>query len=210
MDNHRKNTLQEEQIAELQTLLATELCDALYDTELPEALIGQVIETQGKAIVAACVADLLKRVEAVSNMIVRRVRVDRSRTSQAAIDATGRVQYVNNTVVDAMPIGEGEEVDVYTFKPDPEAYVKGVISPAEVERQFYLRGLKPDPRAQAAMNEDDPSFTDEHPNGTQWPRPDGGYDFVTFGRWGVGDRSVRVGRGGFDWPGGWWFAGVRK
>ncbi|MFA6408497.1 MAG: hypothetical protein WCW36_03475, partial [Candidatus Paceibacterota bacterium] len=53
-------------------------------------------------------------IESVSGIIIRRhVRVDRTRTPQEVVDATGRTQYVDKDVLATMPIGEGEEVDVH-------------------------------------------------------------------------------------------------
>lgn len=59
--------------------------------------------------------------EAVSNMLVRQVTVNRSRTPEEAIKATGRRKYVNDAVVKTMPRGEGVDAAVYFFKPRPES-----------------------------------------------------------------------------------------
>ncbi len=57
----------------------------------------------------AQVTVLRKRVAAITGMVARRVKkVDRARTSQKAIAATGRKQYVTASAVDAMPRGEGD------------------------------------------------------------------------------------------------------
>jgi hypothetical protein len=189
------------------------VCDnltaALRKAGLASEPFQQVLENQGDELTAELLMVIQKRVEAVSKMIVRRVRVDRIRSSQAAIDATGRRQYVNRVAVEGMPVGEGDEVDLYIFKPDPDAYdAAGDISCDEVARQFDLRGLKPDPRATAAMNEADPSFGDETPNASQWKDAGGNYCFATFRRW-RGKRSVGVRRDG-GWGDFWSFSGVRK
>ncbi|MDO8548210.1 MAG: hypothetical protein Q7R71_00890 [bacterium] len=149
-------------------------------------------------------AVIRKRVEAVSNIIVRRVKVDRMRTPQAILDATGRKQYTDKSVVAAMPRGEGVEVDVHFFK------LGRYISDADLDKEYELRGLKPaDPYSQAAVNEADPTFADEHPNGTHWKDGADKWCFATFDRWG-GGRDVYVYRYGRDWSDGWFFAGVRK
>ncbi|MFA6458835.1 MAG: hypothetical protein WCV79_00315 [Candidatus Paceibacterota bacterium] len=154
-----------------------------------------------------------ERAEAVSNLIVRTIKVNRSRFPQEAIEATGRAQYTDRKVVDAMPKGEGDEVEVVFFKPDLSNR-NGFISDDDLEKEFELRGLKPvDPISVAAVNEADPAFADEKPHGTHWKDAKGNWCFATFNRW-DGGRLVNVNRNGDGWGGGWlgrwWFAGVRK
>jgi hypothetical protein len=150
------------------------------------------------------VAVLKKRVEAVSEMIVRRVKVNRFRSSQEALDATGRRQYCDPAVVVAMPVGEGEEVDLYFF---PN---KRRLSDAELEEEFDWHGLKPDPRAQIAANEADPSLADDYPNATHWKDADDNWCYAAFGRWCSDEPIVHVIRRGDELEGGGWFAGVPK
>lgn len=144
-----------------------------------------------------------RRVEAVSNMIVRRVRVNRGQTPKQVIDATGHVQYVNNDVLNVMPRGEGEDKEVFFFR------LSRWINDDDLAKEYELRGLVPDPYAQAQVNTDDPSFADEHPNGYHWQDADGHWDYAAFDRW-VGGRRVRVDRSAYGWLGRWWFGGVRK
>ena len=144
--------------------------------------------------------------ETMTGMIVRHVRVDRTRTPKEVLDATGRRQYVNASVVESMPgRGEGvEEVDVYFFP------LRRFATDEEVEKAHELRSLKAaDPYAVAAANEDDPGFADDHPNNTHWKDADGKRCYATFDRWRV-ERSVYVFRDALDWRGDWWFAGLRK
>jgi hypothetical protein len=141
-----------------------------------------------------------------SEMIIRRVRVNRTLTPMKVIDATGRAKFVNNAIVETMPIGEGEEVDVVFFKPDLSDK-GGNISDAELAKEFESRGLTPDPRAQAKVNEEDLGFADEHPNGTHW-KDGNSYNFAAFDRW-RDRRDVSVGRSDGVWGDSWWFAGVR-
>lgn len=156
-------------------------------------------------------AVLRTRVEAQSNLIVRRVKVNRTRTPQEMLDATGRRQYTDRKVVDAMPHGEGEEAEVIFFKPRPESYQDGILTDEALERELDFHGLKTDPYAQAAVNEDDPAFADKKPNSTHWKEDASGkWCFAAFRRWGDGERGVYVSRSGSGWRGGWWFAGVRK
>ena len=150
-----------------------------------------------------------QRAEAVSNLIVRTAKVNRSRSQQEAIEATGCAQYTDRKVVDVMPKGEGDEVEVVFFKPDLSQR-NGFISDDDLEKEFELRGLKPaDPISVAAVNEANPSFADEKPHSTHWKDVKGNWCFATFYRW-YDERRVRVYRGDNDWYGNSWFAGVRK
>lgn len=146
-----------------------------------------------------------RRVEADSNMIVRRVRVNRNREPQEVIKATGRNQYVNDSVVACMPRGEGESTDVVFFT------LGRYVSDDDLGKEYDLRGLKPaDPYSLAAINEADPAFADGHPNGTHWKDSDDKWCFLAFNRWADGRRGVDVDRRGSGWRGVWWFAGARK
>lgn len=154
---------------------------------------------------------LRQRVELLSKQIARQANVDRARSPEAMLKATGRKQYVADPVVSAMPRGEGEEVEVIFFKPEAEEYDhEGWMSDEELDLAFKRRGLKPaDPYSLAAVNEADPAFADERPHGTHWKDAEGYWCFAAFGRW-LDERRVSVNRNGDDWVDGWWFAGVRK
>lgn len=141
--------------------------------------------------------------------IVRRVKVDRNRTPQEALDTTGRAQYTDRKVVDAMPKGEGEEVEVVFFKLDLSEG-NGYISDDDLEKEFVLRGFKPaDPISVAAVNEADPAFADERPHGTHWKDDEGNWCYAAFRGW-RGRREVSVDRNDGGWGGDWWLAGLRK
>ena len=149
-------------------------------------------------------AVIRKFADAVSNLITRIVKVDRKRSPQEVLKATGRKQYVTDSVVAEMPKGEGEETEVIFFN------IGRVVSDNDLEKEYELRGLIPaDPYSLAAVNEADPAFADEHPNGTHWKDAGGNWCFASFGLW-VDDRRVLVYRIGHDWRVDWWFAGVRK
>jgi hypothetical protein len=172
-----------------------------HAAELPSDPVQQVF---GQAELGPeWLAVLRKRVEAISDMIIRRVTVNRSRTPQDMLDATSRKQYTDRNVVKAMPRGKGEEVEVYFFK------LGRFVSDDELQKEYELRGLTPDPYAQAQVNIDDPAFADERPNGTHWKDGDGRWCFAAFNQW-RGERGVDVDRSDDDWYVDWWFAGVRK
>jgi hypothetical protein len=146
-----------------------------------------------------------RRVELISEMIVRHVKVNRQLTPEYVIYATGRKQYTNTEVVASMPKGEGDEVELVFFK------LSRYVSDADLEKEYELRGLKPaDAYSLCAFNQADPAFADENLNGTHWQDVEGKWCFVVFGRWGGGERNVRVNRAGNGWYDSWWFAGLRK
>jgi hypothetical protein len=146
-----------------------------------------------------------KFVEAVSNLLVRLVKVDRTRTPQEAISATGRAEYLDNNVVKAMPHGEGEKTQVVFFN------VGRQLADEEADQEYELHGLKSaDPYSLAAVNEADPAFADTHPNCTHWKDANGKWCYIAFRRWDDGKRGVNVSRYGRDWHDFWWFGGLRK
>lgn len=143
------------------------------------------------------------------DMIIRKVTVNRTRPPQETLNATGRKQYIDHIVVDAMPRGEGEEVEVVFFKLDLSKR-NGFISDNDLEKEYELRGLKPaDAYSLAAFNEADPAFADTHPNATHWKDASGSWCYAAFDRWND-ERIVDVYRDGGDWSDRWWFAGLRK
>lgn len=177
---------------------------ALRKSGLPSELTQQVLESQGGVLANEFVALIRTRVEVMSEIIVRHVTVNRNRTPKQALGATNRNQYVTDSVVTEMPRGEGDGADVYFFKLDR------YISDSDLDKEYELRGLKPaDPYSQAAVNEADPAFADNHPNGTHWKDDKGNWCYSAFHRW-HGARRVDVLRFGHDWHGHWWFAGLRK
>lgn len=135
--------------------------------------------------------------------IIRRAKVDRSRTPQQVLDATGRRQHVLSGVVSTMPRGEGDEVFVHFFR------VGNYVFDERLWAEFERRDLRPDPYAQAQVNADDPTFADEHPNGSHWQDEEGRWCFIAFINK-DNDQDVTVSRDDDAFDGDWWFAGVPK
>ena len=174
-----------------------------FNAEVMQTVLGQSELTEEQFAV------LRRRVEAMSNLIVRCAKVNRNRTPQEALDATGRKKYTDESVVEAMPKGKDKEVEVIFFKPRPEAYRDGWLSDEALDKEFEFFGLEQaDPYSVAAVNEADPAFADEYPNATHW-KANGKWCYAAFYRW-LDGRSVRVYRDGSDWFDDWWFAGFRK
>ncbi len=170
--------------------------------ELPSGTFQQVLGDD--TLIDEIYTAIRKRVDAISDCIIRTVKVNRKRTPKEVLKATGRTQYVTDSVVAKMPTGEGDEVDVVFFK------LGRFVSDNDLENEYALRGLIPaDPYSLAAVNEADPAFADEHPNGTHWKDKDDKWCFAAFDRW-YDERDVLVNRNGSDWLDDWWFAGLRK
>jgi len=147
-------------------------------------------------------APFREQAEMLSEMIVLRIKVNRVRTPQEMLNATGRTQYADCEIVDTMPRNGGDEVDVCFFP------LRKFTSVENVQKLIEQHGLKPDPYAVGAVNEADPAFADSHPNGTQWVDSKGKHCYAVFYRW-DGVRHVSVGRDEGDWAGRWWVGGVR-
>lgn len=206
MTNVRTQSITNGQIGQINDRLATKL----RESGLPSEAVQRVLKMPGNAAIDELVAVFCKHVEAQSSIIIRHVRVARLRTPRQVLDATGRKQYINRGVVDAMLKDGRDEDDVFFFRPDESAYKNGLIGGDDLAKEYELRGLKPDPYAQAAVNEVDPAFADEHPNSTHWKDADGNWCYVAFGHRYGGERDVDVGRSGNGWYDNWFFAGVRK
>lgn len=169
---------------------------------LPAGAVQQVLEQAGGSLASELVAVVRTRVELVSGVIIRRVRVNRLRSPQETIAATGRRQYLNDSVVAAMPRGEGDEVDVHFFKESR------YLSDSALDEAFAKRGLKPaDPYSMLAVDEGDPALADDYPHGTHWRDADGKWCYAACYRW-RGGREVFVNRYGLGWGDDWGFAGL--
>lgn len=196
------DTMTPSQIGKVQEIVGA----ACRKAGLPSAPVQQVLEHQGAQLTAEMLAVLRKFVEAVSSLIIRLVtEVNHSLSPQQVLDATGRKQYTDREVVEAMPRGEGDKKEVVFFQ------VGRYISDDDLEKEFEIRGLKSaDPYSLAKVNQDDPAFADNRPNCTHWKDANGQWCYIAFYRWNDDERRVNVNRNDNHWPDDWWFAGVRK
>jgi hypothetical protein len=130
--------------------------------------------------------------------------INRNQTPQEALNATDFAQCTAQSVVDTMPHGEGEEVELKFFK------LNYCSTPTELDTEYERRGLKADPFALAKYMEANPAFVDESPVACQWDLDENGRSsFAVFNRWG-GGRGVSVRRSGYRWDHFYRFAGVCK
>lgn len=151
---------------------------------------------------------LRKYIEMFSKLITRVVSgIERTLSPKEVLKNTGRKQYVENDVVETIPRGMGDTKTIVLFKLDLSER-DGVISDDNLEKEFRLRKLKPDPYTLAKVNQDDPTFADKYPNATHWRDENGKWCYVVFRQWIDDERIVSVSRNDNWWDDAWWFAGV--
>jgi len=196
-----QSTITNGQIGQINDRLATKLRESGLSAEGVQV----VLSAPGGKIIDEMIAVFRQRVEAVSEMIVRVVEVDYDIPFKEAISATKRHEYLNDEVVENAPrnVRGKQKVEVCFFP------LKKFKTVDEVDKMLKEHGLNPDPQAVCKVNENDPVFADEHPNGTQWIDDSGKCCYLTFFRW-YGERGVNVYRFGIDWDDYWWVGGVRK
>ena len=185
--------------------LVNKLRDAVrkHRDELGSEAVQKVLGTDNLGMI---LFDPFRRlVEMVSTMFTRSVSgINRDQSPQAAINATGRMQYTNRSVVDAMPRGEGEDAELEFFELDYDP------TPAELDAEYKSRNLKADPFALCKHMQDDPTFADERPVACQWDlKEDGAACYAAFHRW-LGEWNVSADRSADVWHRGYRYAGVRK
>ncbi len=143
-------------------------------------------------------------VSTLTNQMVRRATVNRSHTPQDALEATGYHLSVDARVVRDMPRGQDQDVEVVFFRIDRS------LSDQELEAEYRMRNLVPDPMAQAQVNTDDQYFAKHYPNCTLWCDAEGRWCHLSFSR--VFERPLLEAYAGEedDRSSGWWFGGVRR
>lgn len=190
----------ENQIGKMNEIFSAKLRKA----ELQSGPVQQVLEYRGGQLAVDLLAVVQQHVDAESTMISRNTVVDRFLSPQQALEATGRKQYLANNVVKTMSNGKGDKAEVFFFN------LGCWISDDDLGKEYVKRGLVPcDSHTLSKVNQDDPTFADDHPNCTYWKDGDGRWCFAIFFCW-LGERRVYVYHDDDDWDGAWWFAGVRK
>lgn len=184
------------QIGKIYDMLVVGLEKAAFPSDPSQ----QVLEQQGGQFVADVVAAFQKRVESAMNRVIRRANVHRTRTAEQAFVATGRKQYVTESVVATMPRGSGDSVEMEFINLGRRV----ACSMLDGELASLGYELIIDPIGQASINEADPEFADKYPNATQWKDSDGKFCYASFDHWN-GERYVSVDQGGNDWDDSWWF-----
>lgn len=146
----------------------------------------------------------------MAQTIIRSVHVDRTKTAEQIIDATGcerwKVREDGLKALAAMPQDGRKEEAVEFFEVGYAGYAPSI---EEVDREYKARGLRPDPAAVAQALIDDPTLlTDRRAITVQWRDNNVPYH-VNF--WGMGGgRLVSICWVGYPYSSGHRFAGVRK
>jgi hypothetical protein len=175
-----------------------------HRSEITSEIAQQVLGTENLGMMMF--TPFREQAEAIGGFIVRRTKVNRKRNPQEALDATDHVQYTDRKIVDAMPGGEGDEVEVCFFKPEVLEYdSSGSMSDDNLEKAMQRRYLKKDPIAVITFNEKNPSFANENPHVAHWKDEEGNWCYVAFNR----DGEVIVNRNDRKWHYNWYYAGVR-
>lgn len=136
--------------------------------------------------------------------IVRRVRVNRTRSLQEALDVSGRKFYGDREVVATAPmVGRDEEVEVLLIP------LGRPMADERVEELIPVGFRSADPWELVAVNEDDSSFADNHPNFTHWQNANKKWCWAAFRKWDC-KRVVHAYRSDDVWDAYWYLAVVRE
>lgn len=100
-------------------------------------------------------------------VVMCRIKVDRSLSPSQMLHATGRMFCTNSSVVDSIPLCQGEDVNVYFFRCLSRRHGEPLCQ-KQVALEYKRRGLIPDVYAQAAVNKAYPRFADDYPNAVAW------------------------------------------
>lgn len=181
--------------------------------DLPSDATQQVlgIHNLGMAMTAPFRKYVQLRVETLRTMFVRRVFVNRDRTPQELIHAMRwrgfSCPYLDPTLLNTMPRGEGDEVEVVFFR------LGYFVKEAALKKEHKILGLKPvDPYSLAAVNEVEGRFAYEHESGTYWKDAQGNRGCMTFKGHPSDGPKMSVFQPATDahWGPDYWFAGIRK
>lgn len=158
-NNVRTQSITGGQIGQINDRLATKL----RKSGLSSANVQEVLKMPGNAAVNEMFGVFRRHVAQQNGIIICwGVLVDRDRTPQAVVNCKNSNRYIDEDVLKTMPKGYGSKVDVF-FVP-----TKRDIPAEEVPKFLAQYGLVSDPRAQAAVNESNPTFARKYQNGTQW------------------------------------------
>ena len=184
--------------------LANKLRDAArkHREEFPREATQKALRS--KNIGMQLLATFRTLVEAASLTIRRKVAVDRSRTAAEMIEAANRhVVVLEEEVLLEMPM-EGRDNDVVEF------FTLGYdCSAEELEDEYEVRGLRPDPAAVIQAMIEDYFFADEHTVAVQWRDHRGRACCIRFFG-GDASRGMQVMWWWHRWNQGDLFAGVPK
>jgi hypothetical protein len=191
------------QIGKIQELLGASLRKSL----IPSKAIQELLESEGEDLVRELFATVRRRAEARCDVIIRRVHVNRDYATKTLLKGTERKLLADERVVSEMPyegLEEGKVVDVYFFNVGKHVEIE------ELQGEYLKHGLMPaSPYALMAVNLEDPTFSDEHPNATHWTDSEDNQCFIAFDLWAT-ERHASINRRNRTWNKKTWFAGVPR
>ncbi|MBI4155749.1 MAG: hypothetical protein HY507_00775 [Candidatus Zambryskibacteria bacterium] len=102
---------------------------------LPRDTVQLVLEDEGDALAQEMFEALRTRVERRSEMVIRHVKMDRTKTPRQMIEALGRTEYITEAVLATMPTEGKDEDDIYFFP------LKRFVPVGEMPAELDARGL---------------------------------------------------------------------
>ncbi len=176
-----------------------------HKTDIPSNVFQQVLENN--LLLEEMYASIFECAMKANKMIlIRTVRLNLNQSPQEALNSTGATLYVNDSVVEEMPRGNQEDLNIVFFK------VNRDIKDANLEKEYARRGLEPvDPFSLAKVNADDHSFSDHVPNCTHWKNKKGEWCYSRYSR-NKDQRAVDIECSAVYHSHHfyWWFAGIKK
>jgi hypothetical protein len=134
-------------------------------TPLAEAMKAKPIEKVTKSVTTVVLSSGSEtKTVKIGETFVRSVRVDRHRGPEQALNLVGWSLDTDECNGYTMPEVDAEEVEIVFFKLPRKVFV----SLEELETVYETMGLKPDPYALAALNQEDRSLSEKYPNMVQW------------------------------------------
>jgi hypothetical protein len=99
----------------------------------------------------------------IDELVVREVIVDRAKEVEQVIDSLVHTRWVvEREVVFTIPLGGRDKDTVQFFE------LHYTPSPEQLEHEYGIRGLRPDPVALFKVMTDDPTLADKQPVIVQW------------------------------------------
>ncbi|MSU44863.1 hypothetical protein EXS45_01635, partial [Candidatus Nomurabacteria bacterium] len=109
---------------------------------LPRVIVQDILEHEGHVLSKEMFDVLYRHIERRSEMVIRHVKVDRTKTGEQLITALNCKEFVDIEVLATMPTQGKKEENLYFFP------VKQIIQVGDYVKEFESRGLVPDPYAQ--------------------------------------------------------------
>lgn len=179
---------------------------AVRAERFPADLLRDAMNHQPDLLTPELLAVVRKHVEGGDITTVSHIQVNRGLAPWEVIESIGGHQHIDPEVLQAVPTGLGEEVDLGIIEPSSGYYQEGRISSLQVAELYGANRLTPDPRALAEAFSSQPLFRDGRHYATQWQV--GGVFCFLAGCCHKDDWYVHMGRSPESWGEEWRFVGT--